>query len=133
MLKLSKFDFDNRNRRESIRCLDSLKSSISANIQFFKEQKTSFKPIWFSTQMIEAEKGILRYQSCNSPPTKNLCTEWFGKAVRGEIDDICYSEFGSCHIKFAPVPHSIKPMIAVGIEAIGDVDGISQNDVDMEA
>lgn len=111
---LSKYEFDNNYKR----CLKSLRRSIETNIEFYNDHKTSFKPIWFSTQMIEAEKGLLRYQSFNTKPTVAECVNWFKKSCNGGVDEVGYSEFKKCDLKFDSRPSQTYLMSAEGIDAL---------------
>ncbi|CAG9809563.1 unnamed protein product [Chironomus riparius] len=127
--ELSAYDFQN----ELIRCLKSLKGTIKTNIKFFKKHKTPFKPIWFSTQMIEAEKGSLRYQSCNATPTIDECVNWFERSIEGGVDEVGYSEFGQCRLKFDSLPNEISRIIDAKTDAETDAETDAKTDAETDA
>lgn len=94
--------------KKNIRCLNSLTETMQTNIKFYKVFQVPFKPKWFSTQGIEAEKGHLRYKSKNYLPTIDHCKEWFNKTMCEGIDSkmnlMGCSEFGEYHLRFDPLP-----------------------------
>jgi len=97
--ELKKYSFEN----QAIRCLESLKNTMKTNIDFFENYKVPFEPIWFSTLMIEAEKGKLRYEACNDAPTVAKCKNWFETAMKEGSNLIAFSEFGKCTLNIEPL------------------------------
>ncbi|CAG9799691.1 unnamed protein product [Chironomus riparius] len=103
--ELKRYKFQNNN----IRCLKNLTTSTKTNLETFKYLNKSFikfKPSYFSTQSIEAEKGYLRYQNCGDLPTESQCKSFFKHTQAGTAEMKLSSEFGRVKIKFDKVPGS---------------------------
>ncbi|KAL7020706.1 hypothetical protein ACKWTF_011616 [Chironomus riparius] len=108
--QLIRYSFQNVNQglRYNIRCLNSLKATMKTNIDFFDGNQVPFKSIMFSTLMIEAEKGKLRYESFDDVPTIIQCENWFRTAMTEGSYLNAFSEFGRCASNFVPL--EIEPM-----------------------
>lgn len=104
--QLSNYKFPN----SQIKCLNSLQESMRTNISTFEElleNNIKFKPKFFSTQIIEGEKGHLRYHNCGDLPTKRQCEKWFEEAESG-VNVKILSEFGRVSANFSPLPQGIS-------------------------
>ena len=103
--ELKRYKFQNSN----IRCLENLKTSMKTNLKTFKNLNSScikFKPSYFSTQLIEAEKGYLRYENCGNLPTESQSKSWFKHTQTGTEEMELSSEFGRVKVKFDKLPVS---------------------------
>jgi len=110
--ELKKYSF----KDQTIRCLESLENTMLTNIEFFELYEVPFKPIMFSTLMIEAEKGKLRYEAYNDAPTVDKCKEWFETAMVLGSNVDALSEFGKCALNFKPL--TVDPMVPNAVQNI---------------
>lgn len=123
--ELRHYKFLNNN----IRCLENLKTSTKTNLKTFKTLKASsirFKPSCFSTQLIEAEKGYLRYVNCGDLPTESQCNCWFKYVQAGTEKMELSSEFGRVKVKFEKLSASKFEFKITKLERISSK--INEND-----
>lgn len=106
--KLNRYNWDISYDQDS---LIWLKRSMQFWIEFYETYEIQFKAKYFSTQLIEAEKGYLRTYDMiqNEPrqnsinPPKNDCEFWTNRAIAGDVDVEGTSGFGTVHIVFSPL------------------------------
>lgn len=114
-LELSKYNFS---MNSNLRCLNSLKTSMETNLVTFSElveNGIKFKPEIFSTQIIEAEKGHLKYNNCGNMPSLSQCERWFENGINGDFDEdlTISSEFGQVEVQFSKLPGHVAPMLPI--------------------